>query len=149
MGTFVVSPDLPAHARAMRAGNAALGLWVRSGAWTASTGETLIPEPVALLLGTRGQIRRLLDAELWTPYLDGYAIEPLLGRLNLERYREPIPSALRRAVLDRDGHACLRCGTRADLQMDHVHPWSLGGVTTFENLQTLCGPCNRAKGATL
>lgn len=29
------------------------------------------------------------------------------------------------------------------LQFDHVHPWSKGGLTTVENLQLLCGPCNR------
>lgn len=34
-----------------------------------------------------------------------------------------------------------------DLQMDHVYPWSRGGETTYENLQTLCGSCNRTKGA--
>jgi len=31
------------------------------------------------------------------------------------------------------------------LEADHIHPWSQGGLTTWENLQLLCRPCNRAK----
>ena len=31
------------------------------------------------------------------------------------------------------------------LQADHIIPWSLGGLTTWENLQLLCGSCNLAK----
>ena len=31
------------------------------------------------------------------------------------------------------------------LQADHIIPWSLGGLTTWENLQLLCGCCNLAK----
>jgi hypothetical protein len=34
-----------------------------------------------------------------------------------------------------------------DLQYDHVIPVALGGATSLENLQLLCGDCNRAKGA--
>jgi hypothetical protein len=61
--------------------------------------------------------------------------------------REPIPRDVRRAVWDRDGGACTQCGERFELQFDHVIPVALGGATTVENLQVLCGPCNRAKGA--
>jgi 5-methylcytosine-specific restriction endonuclease McrA len=31
------------------------------------------------------------------------------------------------------------------LQSDHIHPWSRGGLTIWENMQLLCRPCNRAK----
>ena len=30
---------------------------------------------------------------------------------------------------------------------DAIHPYSLGGEDTFDNLQTLCRPCNSRKGA--
>jgi hypothetical protein len=63
--------------------------------------------------------------------------------------REPVPTAVRRAVWDRDGGACVQCGERFDLQFDHVIPVALGGATTIENLQVLCAPCNRAKGAAI
>lgn len=59
--------------------------------------------------------------------------------------RPGIPAWLRRAVYAADRHACLRCGAVADLQVDHVRPWSCGGLSCLWNLATLCGPCNRVK----
>lgn len=60
-----------------------------------------------------------------------------------------IPKALREAVLRRDNYTCVKCGYRPPdqfyLQLDHVHPYSQGGTTTYDNLQTLCGKCNNYK----
>jgi hypothetical protein len=63
--------------------------------------------------------------------------------------REPIPREVRRAVFERDGGQCVQCGSNFDLQYDHVLPIALGGANTVENLQLLCGQCNREKGADL
>lgn len=63
--------------------------------------------------------------------------------------REPIPLEMRRAVFERDGGQCRQCGERFDLQYDHAIPVALGGATSIENLQLLCGQCNRFKGADL
>jgi 5-methylcytosine-specific restriction endonuclease McrA len=63
--------------------------------------------------------------------------------------REPIPQEVRRAVFERDGGRCTQCGADFDLQYDHVIPVALGGATRVDNLQLLCGECNRAKGADL
>lgn len=57
-----------------------------------------------------------------------------------------IPDALRWAVWERDDFRCVECGARRYLVCDHVHPFSKGGPTTFENLQTLCRTCNSRKG---
>ena len=61
--------------------------------------------------------------------------------------RRRMSPTIRRQILARDGSACLNCGRSDDLQIDHVHPVSKGGLTEPENLAVLCGPCNRRKGA--
>lgn len=58
---------------------------------------------------------------------------------------------LRWRVLQRDHFTCCACGASpaitpgVDLQVDHILPWSKGGETTIENLQTLCPKCNLGK----
>jgi len=61
--------------------------------------------------------------------------------------RPPISPTLRASVYERDGRACLFCGATESLSLDHIHPYSLGGPDTFDNLQTLCRSCNSRKGA--
>lgn len=63
--------------------------------------------------------------------------------------RELIPVEVRKAVFDRDGGRCRNCGSNFDIQYDHIIPFSMGGASTVENLQILCAPCNREKGASL
>ncbi len=59
---------------------------------------------------------------------------------------------LRFKVLRRDNFRCRQCGASpaktlgVELHVDHVVPWSKGGETTLENLQTLCSKCNLGKG---
>lgn len=52
---------------------------------------------------------------------------------------------LRRCVLDRDGHACVQCGARSRLEVDHIVPVESGGSDHIENLQTLCRSCHITK----
>lgn len=58
---------------------------------------------------------------------------------------------LRWRVLQRDNFKCCGCGASpaiilgVELHVDHVHPWSDGGETVLENLQTLCSKCNLGK----
>lgn len=62
------------------------------------------------------------------------------------RERRPaIRKWLKRVVQAADRHACAFCRSSADLQFDHVRPWSLGGRTSFFNAMTLCRDCNLAK----
>jgi 5-methylcytosine-specific restriction endonuclease McrA len=64
-----------------------------------------------------------------------------------ERNTRVIPQDVKIAVAARDGGKCLQCGSAQDLHFDHVIPWSRGGANTVNNIQLLCGPCNRRKGA--
>jgi hypothetical protein len=54
---------------------------------------------------------------------------------------------IRRIIFERDGYACIYCGSNNRLEGDHVLPLSRGGSNAFENLVTACKPCNRAKGS--
>lgn len=58
-----------------------------------------------------------------------------------------IPEDLRQSVLERDGFRCVECESIKRLSVDHIIPERHGGPTTFDNLQTLCRPCNSEKGA--
>lgn len=74
----------------------------------------------------------------------------------------PAPRGLRAAVLQRDGWQCRKCGWSPGdpvplaptgrpiyrgLELDHIHPKSLGGPDTLDNFQVLCTTCNTRKGA--
>ena len=58
---------------------------------------------------------------------------------------------LRFIVMQRDNFKCCMCGaspakdSSVELHIDHIIPWSKGGETIMENLQTLCSKCNLGK----
>ena len=57
----------------------------------------------------------------------------------------------KRNVFLRDEYVCQYCDTKVTDQtatLDHVHPVSKGGKTTWENSTTACKPCNYKKAAT-
>jgi hypothetical protein len=57
-----------------------------------------------------------------------------------------IPEDVKKAVSVRDGGKCRVCGSTYDLQYDHIIPHSLGGSSDdVDNIQLLCGRCNRHK----
>ena len=72
---------------------------------------------------------------------------------NLPRHRTPrsINTRLRFIVLKRDNFKCCACGASSAkdpavvLHVDHIIPWSKGGETEIDNLQTLCSKCNLGK----
>jgi HNH endonuclease len=70
---------------------------------------------------------------------------------NLEKLegssREPISESVRLFVWQRDKGQCVKCGSRERLEFDHIIPVTLGGSNTERNIQLLCEPCNRSKGA--
>lgn len=70
---FKVDDTLAFHAKVMAAGNPAMGLWVRAGAWCAQMlTDGRVPTHVARSLGTARQARSLVDAGLWETTPAGY-----------------------------------------------------------------------------
>ena len=59
--------------------------------------------------------------------------------------RQAIPSEVRREVWRRDEGKCVKCGSRENLEYDHIIPVIKGGGNTARNIELLCESCNRAK----
>lgn len=61
--------------------------------------------------------------------------------------------SLREKIKNRDNFTCKICNLSTSdeknllLEIDHIRPLAKGGITSEENLQTLCWKCNRSKGA--
>ena len=66
--------------------------------------------------------------------------------------KREISDRLRFQILMRDGFTCKSCGKSpmtemgVELHVDHILPWSKGGETVPENLETKCKQCNLGKG---
>jgi hypothetical protein len=70
-------------------------------------------------------------------------------QLPLAGTRQLIPASVKQAVYERDLGRCVQCGANQQLEFDHVIPHSRGGADSVGNLQLLCLPCNRRKGAAI
>ncbi|MES2215223.1 MAG: HNH endonuclease [Pseudomonadota bacterium] len=70
---------------------------------------------------------------------------------NSARTQRKINWRLRATILIRDNCICQMCGTspskdpETTLHVDHIQPYSKGGETLIDNLQTLCSRCNIGK----
>jgi 5-methylcytosine-specific restriction endonuclease McrA len=60
--------------------------------------------------------------------------------------RRSITKVVQREVWRRDEGRCVECGSRENLEFDHIIPVSRGGGNTARNVQLLCEKCNRQKG---
>lgn len=71
--------------------------------------------------------------------------------ISARRTNRKVNWRLRAQVLIRDNCICRMCGaspskdSSVNLHADHIKPWSKGGETVLENLQTLCEICNVGK----
>ena len=67
--------------------------------------------------------------------------------------RSLMTTKLRTYIKERDNYTCCDCGNSIYkepnllLEIDHIKPISMGGLTKEDNLQTLCWKCNRKKGS--
>ena len=98
------------------------------------------------------------DVVLDMPMLErfvNYLSDKVQFRNSIAGQRQLMTPKLRRYIIERDNYTCQNCGNTTEaepnllLEVDHIIPLSRGGMTTVENLQTLCWKCNRHKGAKL
>jgi hypothetical protein len=77
-----------------------------------------------------------------------FVAEPLTETKELRNISRHIPRPIQFKVLKRENQVCRSCGMPVadnDIHFDHIIPWSKGGPTEENNIQLLCGPCNRKK----
>lgn len=92
MPWFKVDDTLALHHKAVAAGNAAMGLWVRAGSWSMQTlSDGFIPDVIVTSLGTPGQAKKLVEVGLWDRLPSGYAFhewdqrQPTKSQVHAER----------------------------------------------------------------
>ena len=72
-------------------------------------------------------------------------------KIKIKKTSRTINLRLRFMILQRDNFTCKKCGQSPAknpniiLHVDHIIPWSKGGETVIENLETLCKECNLGK----
>lgn len=161
-----LSDKFYADPRVQEVGNAAVGLYVLclfslDGHWLSDRPVYSIAahqvEELCTLRDSRRLTRKLEDAGLFRVCrrgrrITGWELVPNdLWRISA--WREPIPAALRAAVVERDKGVCQLCGqavTREQkLHIDHILPVRHGGRSVFDNLQVAHSHCNLSKGARL
>lgn len=74
MPWFKVDDKLAFHPKVLAAGNTAIGLWIRAGAWAADqlTDGHIPAQMIPVLGGKPADARRLVDAGLWDRTPNGY-----------------------------------------------------------------------------
>lgn len=113
-------------------------------------------EPTALISGRRAFVllakeAAVLEAVSEVEIHSGRQAHLVPSVIRLVRYRR-VPRRTRmisrRGILTRDHHTCAYCGAVKggfELTLDHIHPRSRGGPSTWENLVACCKPCNHRK----
>jgi hypothetical protein len=101
--------------------------------------------------GNSGQQTRV---ELNSPTIDAL-IETLSEKVKFAKsaagQRALMTAKMRTKIKERDFYTCRTCSVSTQmeehllLEIDHIVPVSKGGLSTEENLQTLCWRCNRSK----
>ena len=56
-----------------------------------------------------------------------------------------ISQKVKREVWRRDQGRCIECGSKENLEFDHIIPFIKGGSNTVRNIQLLCAKCNQKK----
>lgn len=97
-------------------------------------------------------LKRLMEEGIYSTMIVGRE-KQLYNRLRGSSSAFISRTEVRARVFLKDGHACVKCGSNQNLQVDHVNSvllCSMGKypfekLNNLENLQTLCKSCNSSK----
>ena len=115
-----------------------------------------VPYPMYVFeyVSAGGNSSQRTTVTLDTPTIDAL-VETLSQKIRWRKsaagQRALMTSRLRNYIKTRDNHSCRYCSVSLAaephllLEVDHVIPVSRGGMSTPDNLQTLCWRCNRTK----
>lgn len=115
-----------------------------------------VPYPVYIFeyVSAGGNSSQRTTFTLNTPTIDAL-VETLSQKIRWKKsaagQRALMTTRLRNLIKSRDKHTCRYCKVSLAaephllLEVDHIIPVSKGGMSTDENLQTLCWRCNRTK----
>lgn len=106
MPWFKVDDTLAFHAKIVAAGNAAVGLWVRAGAWSAQQlTDGFIPDHIVKALGRVTEASQLVSNNLWSRVDGGYLMHDFHdynpSRAEVEKDREDARQRMRRVREER------------------------------------------------
>lgn len=68
---------------------------------------------------------------------------PSTSKARVSANARHISAAVKHLVWKRDRGCCTKCGSRRNLNYDHIRPVAVGGLATAENLRLLCFGCNQ------
>lgn len=77
--------------------------------------------------------------------LDKFLGLPTTPKKKKKKHSRYISKKLKEQVREKYNNQCAECGSKKDLEFDHIEAFSKGGITTLDNLQLLCRKCNRKK----
>lgn len=81
MPWFYVEDTFAFHPKTVAAGNSAVGLWTRAGAWAMQTlTDGAVPAAMANTLGSKKEISALVDTGLWIPEGKNFAFHQWAAR---------------------------------------------------------------------
>lgn len=124
---FKVDDSLATHPKVLEAGNAAMGLWVRAGAWCAQQlTDGFVSAAAVSMLGTREEADALVAADLW---------DEVEGGFQFHQWDERQPSradAEERREADRQRKAAWRAAKAAKREASQHQSQRDANVTPFD-----------------
>ena len=93
------------------------------------------------------EIDSFITANAYDIWVEGNESSTNFEIQEIETRSRHISQSTKDDVWNRDDGKCVECGSKEDLEFDHIIPHSKGGANTYRNIQLLCEPCNRSKSA--